>query len=304
MYSRSFPKIFNLGSPQTVDLFKEPVEITEKIDGSQFGFGLIDGKLITRSKGREFDVPDKMFQTAFDVVQSIKHLLPSEIMYYGEYLNKPKHNILAYKVTPPNYIALFGAYDVYANSWLSFESLTAHAHLINLTCVQRIFQGHFANPESIIDLIKDWESQLGGPIEGVVIKNYHRKAEFAGKELDLLCGKFVREEFKETHKLEWKRDHTSSGGLEALKASYRSEARWHKAIQHLRDSGELRHDLPDIGPLIKEIGRDIKEECSKTIENQLYKIFIDDILRNATRGFPEWYKEFLIKDRYEFVEEM
>jgi hypothetical protein len=46
-----FPKIFALGTMYIRDIFEGAVEITEKIDGSQFVFGMIDGKLQLRSKG-------------------------------------------------------------------------------------------------------------------------------------------------------------------------------------------------------------------------------------------------------------
>jgi len=46
----AFPKIFTLGTDYISDIFKEEVEITEKIDGSQISFGKIEGELYMRSK--------------------------------------------------------------------------------------------------------------------------------------------------------------------------------------------------------------------------------------------------------------
>ena len=59
----AFPKILHVGDKQISDLFDGEVEITEKLDGSQFGFGRVDGELVIRSKGREIDLEafDKMF---------------------------------------------------------------------------------------------------------------------------------------------------------------------------------------------------------------------------------------------------
>ena len=45
-----------MGDKQISDLFDGEVEITEKLDGSQFGFGRVDGELVIRSKGREIDL--------------------------------------------------------------------------------------------------------------------------------------------------------------------------------------------------------------------------------------------------------
>ena len=50
MNIKSFPKIFELGTDYISLIADNEVEITEKIDGSQFVFGKIDGNLMTRSK--------------------------------------------------------------------------------------------------------------------------------------------------------------------------------------------------------------------------------------------------------------
>ena len=42
----AYPKIFSIGSPYVPNLFKGRVEVTEKIDGSQFTFGLNNEKIL------------------------------------------------------------------------------------------------------------------------------------------------------------------------------------------------------------------------------------------------------------------
>lgn len=42
---RAFPKIFAIGQRYISDIFKDEVEISEKIDGSQFCFGKIGGQV-------------------------------------------------------------------------------------------------------------------------------------------------------------------------------------------------------------------------------------------------------------------
>ena len=49
----------------------------------------------------------------------------------------------------------------------------------------------------------------------------------------------------------------------------------------------------DIGPLIAEIKRDIQEECGAEIRALLFRWAWPHIERQATRGFPEWYKRRL-----------
>lgn len=102
MRTTAFPKILHLGHKQIKDIFDGEVEITEKVDGSQLGFGKINGELFVRSKGKEQDLdnPDKMFEGAVKFVKTIADKLPDNIVLYGEWLNKPKHNVLAYDRTP------------------------------------------------------------------------------------------------------------------------------------------------------------------------------------------------------------
>ena len=55
--SSAFPEILHIGDKQILDLFEGDVEITEKVDGSQFGLGKTpEGELIMRSKCREINL--------------------------------------------------------------------------------------------------------------------------------------------------------------------------------------------------------------------------------------------------------
>ena len=74
----AFPKIFPIGTDYIADIFKEPVEITEKVDGSQFGFCLNGDVLYMRSKGAALytENPEKMFKEAIDYVYSIRDTIP------------------------------------------------------------------------------------------------------------------------------------------------------------------------------------------------------------------------------------
>lgn len=110
----SFPKIFAIGTNYIRDIFLDPVEITEKIDGSQFAFGKINGDVHIRSKSAKIytDNPDKMFADGVDYVMSIQDLLPEGMVFYTEYLKKPKHNTLVYGRIPKNHLMLFGVMDI------------------------------------------------------------------------------------------------------------------------------------------------------------------------------------------------
>ena len=66
-----------------------------------------------------------------------------------------------------------------------------------------------------------------------------------------------------------------------------------KAIQHLRDEGNLACEPKDIGRLIQEVKRDISEEEINTIKSFLWREFGEELLRRSTAGLPEWYKQQL-----------
>ena len=80
--------------------------------------------------------------------------------------------------------------------------------------------------------------------------------------------------------------------------SFRTEGRMRKAMQHLRERGLLTESLKDIGPLIVEVKKDIREEETQTIKDFLYKQFIEQIERKAVAGLPEWYKDILLKGAF------
>lgn len=297
MSTAAFPKILHLGDKQLSNLFDGEVEITEKVDGSQLGFGKVDGELFVRSKGKEQDLdnPDMMFEKAVEYIKTIADKLPENITLYGEWLNKPKHNTLAYDRTPKNGIALFGVYDPISREHFGMDVITDWAAKLGVETVPLLFKGE-ANAEGVLDMVKNQVSFLGGQnIEGVVVKRYTPWMFMGQIPQTVMSGKYVTEEFKEVHIKNWKKENTGKGKLEVAISQYRSEARWNKAIQHLRDDGILTGTPKDIGGLIKEVRVDIESEEKENIKEQLWQIYKNDFLAAATNGLPQFYKEKLVK---------
>jgi len=300
---KAFPKIWGVGANKIVqDIFSGPVEITEKIDGSQFAFGKIDGELKMRSKGRVIEIgcADKMFQKAEDHVLSIEDTLPDNTVFYCEYLNKPKHNVLSYANAPTNNLVLFGVYHLKDFRFLNTGAAREiWADMLGIDAVPVLANNIvISNPEELLSYLKT-ESYLGKEkIEGVVVKNYEKEMFFNEQLYPIQAVKYVSEAFKERHSNNWSKENTGKGKWDSYKGSFCTEARWHKAIQHLRDNGELTDSPKDIGPLMKEIHNDITEEEKENIQAFLWKEFKGDLLRTATRGMPEWYKEYLLKESF------
>ena len=299
----AYPKIFAIGSPYIPKLFTGRVEVTEKIDGSQFNFGLDSNKtMVMRSKGKDLFVedPEKMFQQAIDYVVSIgekiKSQFPPETYFYTEFLNKPKHNVLQYKRIPKNHLILFAAYFA-GTGYVDYKKLKDLSDIIDTEVVPLLFEGEIKNIDELNHLLA-LESGLGGEtVEGIVVKNYGQTVFIADQVFPSL-GKFVREQFKERHKAEWGQNE-GKGKWQTFLESFRTDARFGKAVQHLTEKGELTFSPADIGKLLVELKRDLVDEEKETIKNELYAFFIDEILRKATAGFPEWYKEQLLKKAFD-----
>lgn len=296
---QAFPKIFHLGEQYIENIFKDDVEITEKVDGSQWVFGCIDGEIMMRSKGQDLtnqEVP-KMFSKAKEQVDRVENLLKEEyndVVFYTEFLATPAHNILKYDRVPKNNLYLFGVLD--GNKYVSDpKKLFVYANSLEIELPHIIYQGKI-NEIKELEKLLDTESKLGNTkVEGIVVKNYKEPAMVGSRIIPISMGKYVGEDFKERHAKEWKGKFTTGGKLQDFINSFRTEARWNKAVQHLKENNELTNSPKDIGNLMKELHRDLADEEEKNIKDELYKLYINDIKRKVCAGFPEWYKEQLLK---------
>lgn len=293
---RSYPKIYNVGHSAVDAIFDDRVLIEEKVDGSQFSFGIYDGELRFRSKGREFSAEDadKMFRAGVDQVVAIAAKLVPGWMYSGEYLQKPKHNTLKYSRIPNGHIAIFDVRTA-EEKYLNFVDKEREALRLGFDVVPALYVGRVTDPGFVRGLL-GMESFLGGAeIEGVVIKAFYR----FGSDGKLLMAKHVSEAFKESHKKAWKESNPGGGDvLQILAATYKHENRWKKAVQHLRDAGKLTGTPKDIGELVKEVPNDIRAECEQEIKDALFKWAWPAISRGAIRGLPEWYKNQLLESAF------
>ena len=294
----AYPKIFAIGTDYIKDIFEGEVEVTEKIDGSQFVFGKFDGVLYMRSKGAALypEKPEKMFKDGMSYIDSIQESLPDGVAFYCEYLRQPRHNILTYQRIPKNGLALFGAMGMVSKSFS--DSISEHAEKLNIDSAPVLFKGNIESVEQLTELLET-DSFLGGnKVEGVVVKNYAKPFLLGGQPIPIMAGKFVSEQFKEKHKNNWGKEYSQKGKWQAFIESFKTEARWHKAIQHLRDTGQLENSPRDIGKLIKEIQHDIADEEKDNIKDFLWREFGREVLANSTKGFPEWYKEHLLQSAF------
>ncbi len=303
MHIGSYPSIFNVGHKAIADLFTVPVIVEEKVDGSQFSFRQEeDGTLSCRSKGADLviDAPEKMFVQAVDTVKCLAEegLLHKTWTYRGEYLAKPKHNTLAYDRTPKDNIIIFDVNPSPGEAYLTPDEKAAEAARLGLECVPVLYRGMVTTAEQFRALLET-PSVLGGQkIEGVVIKP--ESYGLYGQDKKCLMGKFVSEAFKEVHGHEWREKNPTQGDIvQRLISKYGTEARWQKAVQHMREAGALEQSPRDIGALMKEVPADVLKECAEEMKDDLFKWAWDHVRRGLTAGLPEWYKEQLVKLQFE-----
>ncbi len=295
----SYPSIYNLGHRAVEHLFNEPVVVQEKVDGSQFSFGSLGGELVCRSKGQDIvlDAPEKMFVKAVETAKRLfdeGKLVPGAT-YRGEFLQDSHHNTLKYDRIPVAHVILFDV-DMGDESYVTPQQLKGIAEFLGLESVPLLFGG-FVKNRSQLDTLLETPSILGGTkIEGVVIKNYER----FGPDKKILMGKLVRPEFKELNRSEFRaKNPAQSDIIASIVNTYKTEPRWKKAVQHLREAGELDNSPKDIGAIMKEIPQDILKECKEEIADALWRWAWPKIERGVRVGAAEWYKEQLIQQQFE-----
>jgi hypothetical protein len=280
-----------LGHAAIADLLSGDVLVEEKIDGSQFSFAKIDGELVCRSKGKEIipDAPENMFTKAVSTARELLPLLRPGWVYRCEFLQKPKHNVLAYGRVPARHLIIFDI-NPGLERYLSPTEKVEEADRLELECVPTFYRGRVDSLDKLNELLET-ESCLGGvKVEGVVLKRYDAFT----KDKKAMMGKYVSERFKERHAKEWKKMNPGMSDIIAvLQQELRTEARWEKAIQHMAERGQLDNSPRDIGPLMKEVGQDVLKEEADHIREKLFKCAWPKIQRGLTRGLPEWYKQKL-----------
>jgi hypothetical protein len=295
MKIHGYPKLWTWPQAQVETILDGEFVIQEKYDGSQFSFGLRDGVVHFRSRGAavEPETTDKLFSPVVTHIRERTHLLREGWTYRGEAFRGPRHNTKTYERTPAGHFVLFDVEPI-PGKFLCPALVKDVAALLGVEPVRTIFEGSRL-PETVdfvpwsvwLEGLLDQYSTLGAEvlIEGIVIKAYDQLTRLG----QVMMAKVVSPEFKEQHKS----NKDFKKGVDyatALAGDYRTEARWRKAVSHLRDEGTLESSPRDIGPLLAELQRDFEQECADNVGRQFWAHYRKTILKGIGRGFPEWYK--------------
>jgi len=236
------------------------------------------------------DYPDQMFAPAVAILKS--KTLPEGYVFRGEYLKNPNHNVLAYDRIPKDHIII---YDIEkadgSNDYVQYMEARTIAQSFGFEVVPTYAVMDFSDlNEAFISICLESISILGGPlIEGIVIKCYDL---FDSRDKTLMC-KYVRPEFKEMHTGKTAKPRVYI--VDEIGERLANPARFDKAFQQADEQGLITGEPKDIGPMMKILNTDFDEHVDE-IKNLLYANFRKDIMRVASRGFPEWYKAKLLTD--------
>lgn len=300
---RTYPKVHHIADPMLDGLLDGPIQVEEKIDGSQFRMHIdFDGHFTFGSRRVDsLDIEHAgMFIKAIEAVNTQMGLIRGkphalEMDIFAEYLSGPRQNALHYERIPKNSLIIF---DVLAGKkWLNHEEKKAYAEDNGFECVPLLWQGDgkLLTPEKIKELLETTSILGKVTIEGIVVKNYSKffdAGKYSWMEGQWMVGKYVRPEFKELNEKVHKADHSS---IDGIKARYNTEARWDKAIQKLRDEDKLQGNMKDMMLLIPEVCADVAEECTDDIKEQLWKVYGRTIIKSSVRGLAEHYNKKLLE---------
>lgn len=307
---KAFPAIASFNPANILDWQSNPFWYLQiKYDGSQITFiRQPDDSILAYNKNKKISKSNKIFGKTITMFSSlVGPNLNSDYEYHGESITSIKHNLIEYERTPKYYFILFDIYDMVKRQYLTREEMEAEAKRLNIDFAETVYKNtdpKVLPKEKIKELMLGIEegslkSYLGGQIEGLVLKcdsfaYKFRKNETINRRLAL---KSVRDSFKEkiTMKLEKSEMGTIQEKLEQIGQNYNTEARFHKAIQHLKERGEYKNNVKDMLNIVYELDNDFEKEYKEEVCEYLWAEFSDTIKANARKGFVDYYKQNYFK---------
>lgn len=302
----AYQKIQQPYKKEVQDIWKGNIIVEEKIDGSQFRIQIDSNGVITcGSHHQELSMVDSMFKLATTQAEEMFKDVAEKnndtiITIFCEYLSKPKQNAISYSRVPEKNLILFDL--MLGGRYMNRKIKESFVDTVpGLEIVPLLWEGRGSDftEEIKTELLKS-KSCLGHQagydrIEGMVVKNYDQYYDvnkYPYMQGMWLCLKIVNDSFKEKNKVE---NPSAGNRFQTLKDSCRTQARWKKSVQHLREKGDILNDMKDMAKLIPEVKNDLELEEKEAIKDGLWKLYGKEIINNSVKGLPEWYKEELMK---------
>ncbi len=302
-----YPKILTLGQELISEIFDSPVEITEKVDGSQCRIRFTDSHVTCGSKNMA-PADSKMFALAHKQAERmweerIWWTYGIDLTIFCEFLNKEKHNVLIYGRVPLNNLYLFGA--IADGKHLKTEDLIELAKDLEIEPPFVLASEKTIESQSDIEEYLTLQSGLGGTIvEGMVIKNYGLSypplltstQAFFGYPL---AGKLVRDDFKERLNKTWNRKKQREDPLTKVTAEFLTSTRFRKTIQHLEEDGKCEYEMRMLKDLIPEFYNDLLDEEKDEIVKIAMVNFWAQLRRKSDAFVVGEWKKYLLERQFE-----
>jgi len=270
-----YPKIFRLGHEKNREIFEDgedEIIIEEKVDGANFRFGNIDGKLHYGSRRVDFVEKGSVaeqFVKAVDEVKRLEDKLRPGYVYFVEYMIP--HTIQYDWDRVPVFLG-FDIYDVEKKKFIDYDKKIEEFARLGIEVVPLVAKVKASNiDEKFLESVIPESRYYNGLAEGVIFKNY-------GKQL---FAKLIAEKFKEMNKEVFggskKQAKTDE---EYLLEKYVPPRRVEKVIQSLLNEGyvlsmELMKILPMrvLDDVIEEEGFEIFRE-NKVVDLRKFRKMI------------------------------
>jgi len=324
---RRYPKVKNLGDRALKHLFDGEIELSSKLDGSnwriyldknnlfelgthnQEGVEMLKARIeMTKQNRGKHDMFDLAIEQSEKLIPKLKKIIQKynldNITLYTEYLRTETHGAIHYSRIPKNHLYLFGTISVKdgIERNLKTKGLIKLANYLDIEPVNILFEGEIHNPEDLEKYLNT-DSVLGGTkIEGIVIKNYNQTYP-----IDLLStqayvgfplmGKLVSDKFREVQDKSWKKQKIPVE--DKIAEMYLTEARFTKAIQHLKEEGKITYEKKDLGVLIPEFINDLLSEEKETIEKMIADEFYEKFKRRCSSFVVHKYVDFLTQKQFQ-----
>lgn len=293
MVMHSYSSPLALGHKFLEGFWEGVVVVEEKVDGSQLSLRVDPTTNVVEARSRRMALdmvnPEKLFAPAIETFLNA-HLIPGET-YRGESMSRPKANTIAYARAPKGGFALFDV-DYGDQDYADPSVLARVAEAMGVEAVPVLGVYESQPPLEELQALLERESFLGGSkIEGIVLKNYG----VLGPDHKVMMAKLVSADFQETHKHDWRERNPTKGDIiEKLIAKYKTEARWRKAVAHLREEGLIRGVPQDIPLVLREAKADILADSREDIATELVEWYWKkEIAKGVTAGLPEYYLAML-----------
>lgn len=295
-------------------MLQDEVIATEKIDGSSFRFGIIDGIVYAGTRNRTIlkvnkiepmydadgdygfikwmkdnNIRNRLFDNFSDV----------NIVFYGEFFGNGIQKRVDYG--PDKYFRIFDIRVKYIDTldFVSWDIIKSLSLRMRLDVVPELYRGK-PDPKILESLVvkPSVVASLNGVAEpknheGIVIKPIIPAKDRKG---DWLITKFKNPSFEERKS---KREKTSIESPEVLKSindfvtEFVTEERLTHVLDHLRDKGIEVNDIKSTPHVLKEFGNDIEREGAKDLINS--GLEWKQVGREISRASMLLYKQHLNK---------